>query len=119
MKNLQKRLNQLYEQQAIEEKKVIQALQNTLDNINPIGNIKQTLDAIISGEKEDAYYSKNALTILINKTVDGIIKKPEIINQAIKILLKNRFIDVLYSKEEKPNNNLVKVKKESCSTVQE
>jgi hypothetical protein len=115
MKTIQKRLNQLYEQQAIEEKKVIQALQNTLENLNPLMSFKNVMNEVISGEKDDSFYSKNAFTYLVNKTVDGFIKKPDIINQTLKVLLKNKFIDVIYSATEKNTSSPIKENKnEPC-----
>ena len=120
MKAIQKRLNQLYEQQAIEEKKVIQALQNTLEKLNPLMSIKNVLDDVLLSEKDDSLYSKNAFTYLVNKTVDGFLKKPDILNQTLKVFLKNKFIDVLYSKSDKNTTSPVKENKnEPCYTDEE
>jgi hypothetical protein len=96
MKSLQKRLNQLYEQQAMEEKKVLQSLQKTIENLSPFSTIKNSLSDIMSSVESESYYSKKSFTLLVNKTIDTIIPKPEIINQTIKVLVQKRFIDVLF-----------------------
>jgi hypothetical protein len=98
MKSLQKRLSQLYEQQSIEEKKVIQSIQKALDNIAPFSSIKSSITEILSSEELDSYYSKKSFTLLLNKTIDSIIPKPEIINQTIKALVQTRFVDILFDK---------------------
>jgi hypothetical protein len=97
MKNLQYRLNQLYEQQAIEEKKVLESLEGIMSSISPLDNIKNSWNEFISDKDLDLEYPKQALTSLINKTIDNLIEKPVILNQSLKILLKKRLIDVLFA----------------------
>jgi hypothetical protein len=111
MKSLQKRLSQLYEKQAIEEKKVLQSLQITIDNLSPFSNVKNSLSELMSSEESESYFSKKSFTLLLNKTIDSIVPKPEIINQTIKVLIQQRFVDVLfdshkvYSKERELETN--------------
>lgn len=96
MKKLQKRLSQLYEQQAIEEKKVLQSLQQTFDQLSPFSDMKKSISEILLSDELEPYYSKRTFTLLLNKTVDSIIPKSDIINQTIKVLVQKRFVDVLF-----------------------
>lgn len=96
MKNLQNRLNQLYEQQAIEEKNVLQSIQRTLNDLSPFSEVKNSLAELLSSDESESYYSKKSFILLMNKTIDNIIPKPDIINQTIKVLVQKRFVDVLF-----------------------
>lgn len=115
MKNLQQRLNQLYEQQAIEEKKVMESLETMLTSFSPLENIKNSWNDFISDEELDLEYPKQALTALVNKTIDNLIEKPAIVNQSLKILLKTRLIDALFS----PQKVFVKDKAPDCVLTEE
>jgi transcriptional accessory protein Tex/SPT6 len=123
MKNLQQRLNQLYEQQAIEEKKVMESLETMLTSFSPLDNIKNSWNDFISNEELDLEYPKQALTALINKTIDNLIEKPAIINQSIKILLKTRLIDALFpyknevKKDKSPDYTLTKEQNSKTENV--
>jgi transcriptional accessory protein Tex/SPT6 len=123
MKNLQQRLNQLYEQQAIEEKKVMESLETMLTSFSPLDNIKNSWNDFISNEELDLEYPKQALTALINKTIDNLIEKPAIINQSIKILLKTRLIDALFpyknevTKDKSPDYTLTKEQNSKTENV--
>ena len=97
MKNLQKRLNQLYDQQAIEEKKVLESIQNSLNNLSPLTGIKNTVNEILSNDETELYYSKQAFTLLLNKTIDSLVPKPDFINQTLKVLVNKRFVDVMFN----------------------
>jgi hypothetical protein len=115
MKYLHNRLNQLYEQQAIEEKKVMDSVHKTLSSLTPFGGLKDSMESMLKKEDEEAYYSKNALTLLINKSIDSIIEKPVFINQTLKAIIKKRFVDVLFSSSkdkevQKENQEAVKCK---------
>jgi hypothetical protein len=103
MKNLQKRLNQLYEQQAVEEKKVLESIQRSINNLSPLTGIKNTVSEILSNEELEPYYSKQTFTLLLNKTIDNIVPKPDLINQTIKVLVQKRFVEVLFSKSTEAN----------------
>ena len=116
MKSLQKRLSQLYEQQAVEEKKVLQSLQDTLNNLSPFSNMKSSLADLFSSDESESYHSQRSFTILINKTIDSIIPKPEIINQTIKVLVQRRFIDVLFQKSQETNKE--KQQELNCKTTE-
>jgi hypothetical protein len=97
MKYLHQRLNQLYEQQAKEEKKVMDSVHKTISSLTPFDSFKNSIESILQKENQEPYYSKNALTLLINKSIDNIIEKPVILNQTIKAIIKNRFVDRLFS----------------------
>ena len=113
MQNLQKRLNQLYDQQAIEEKKVLESIQHSLTNLSPLTRIKNTVNEILSNDEIEPYYSKQTFTLLLNKTIDSLVPKPDLINQTIKVLVQKRFVDVMFnessetSKETKSEVNCV------------
>jgi glutaredoxin 2 len=113
MQNLQKRLNQLYDQQAIEEKKVLESIQHSLTNLSPLTGIKNTVNEILSNDEIEPYYSKRTFTLLLNKTIDSLVPKPDLINQTIKVLVQKRFVDVMFnessetSKETKSEVNCV------------
>jgi F0F1-type ATP synthase delta subunit len=113
MQNLQKRLTQLYDQQAIEEKKVLESIQHSLTNLSPLTGIKNTVNEILSNDEIEPYYSKRTFTLLLNKTIDSLVPKPDLINQTIKVLVQKRFVDVMFnessetSKETKSEVNCV------------
>jgi len=110
MKNLQHRLNQLYEQQAIEEKKVMESINDVMNSISPFENIKKNWNEFVKGDDSEAELPKQTLTLLLNKTIDNLVEKPAILNQSLKVLLKNRVIDVLFEPQEKP----IEEKKQEC-----
>lgn len=118
MKNLQYRLNQLYEQQAIEEKKVLESLEGIISSMSPFDNIKNTWNEFVANDDLDLEYPKQTLTLLINKTIDNLIEKPVILNQSLKILLKKRLIDVLFTAS--PSQEVtVKEKAPDCVLTEE
>ncbi len=110
MKNLQHRLNQLYEQQAIEEKKVMESINDVMNSISPFENIKKTWNEFVKGDESEMELPKQTLTLLLNKTIDNLVKKPELLNQSLKILLKKRVIDVLFESHATP----IKEKQPEC-----
>lgn len=70
MKNLQHRLNQLYEQQAIEEKKVMESINDVMNSISPFENIKKTWNEFVKGdESETEYPNKHLLFYLIKQLI--------------------------------------------------
>ena len=116
MKSLQKRLSQLYEQQAIEEKKVLQSIQKTIDDLSPFSGMKDSFANMFASEDLDPYYSKKSFTLLLNKTIDSIIPKPDLINQTIKVLVQKRFVEVLF---DKPSEKTKEKELESnCTTTE-
>jgi hypothetical protein len=98
MKNLQKRLNQLYEQQAIEEKKVLESIQRSINNLSPLTGIKNTVSEILSNEELEPYYSKQTFTLLLNKTIDSIVPKPDLVE-----VLFNKSTEAIKERKSEPN----------------
>jgi hypothetical protein len=118
MKYLHNRLNQLYEQQAREEKKVMDSVHNTISSLTPFGGFSDTLESILKKEDQESYYSKNALTLLINKSIDSVIQKPLFINQTLKAIIKTRFVDVLFSNSVETEDLVENSETEKCKSAQ-
>jgi hypothetical protein len=116
MKSLQKRLSQLYEQQAIEEKLVLKSMKQTLDSLSPFTGVKNSISDMLSSDELEPYFSKKAFTLLMNKSIDSIIPKPDIINQTIKVLVQKRFVEVLFNQSTETSN--VKEKAANCTSAE-
>jgi hypothetical protein len=52
----------------------------------------------------------------MNKSIDSIIPKPDIINQTIKVLVQKRFVEVLFNQSTETSN--VKEKAANCTSAE-